>query len=90
MKIWAGGNSTYGKPYLHIMREHIGEFLILLGRTNELGIQLLLMYSWRKFKQNYKIMEIEHTSFDSQRFVTIVRNLRVKQLYHSDTAIQQC
>lgn len=28
LKTWSGGDSVYGKPYLHVLRDHIGDYMV--------------------------------------------------------------
>ena len=46
LKNWAGGNSVHGMPYLHILRDHNSEHMMMWGDLMHWGIWLFLLHSW--------------------------------------------
>ena len=85
LKTYAGGDSVYGKPYLHILRDHIGDFMILWGKLASWGYGVFSCNAGEHLNKRIKIMEIEHTNLDKNRFETVMRNLRIKQFHYSET-----
>ena len=87
LKMWAGGNSVYGLPYLHILREHIGELIVTWGSLANWGYGMFSCNAGQHLNKVIKIMEIGHTNFSPDRFETIVRNFRIKQFYYAKAII---
>ena len=87
LKNWAGGNSVHGKPYLHILREHIGDIMVLWEELMDWGYGYFSCTAGEHLNKIIKTMEVEHTNPSANRFETIVRNLRVKQFHFPSSTL---
>ena len=71
-RAWAGGDSVYGKPYLHILRDHIADFMIIWGRLAKWGYGIFSCTAGEHLNKRIKVMEMERTNMDKNRFEVIV------------------
>ena len=80
-KFSMGSNCTARKPYLHLLREHIGNFMQFWGVTLGWGYGYFNCNAGEHLNKKNKQMEIGSTNLDEGRFHTVMRNLRIKQYY---------
>ena len=72
------------KPYLHILREHIGTFMCFWSNHLGWGYGVFNCNGGEHLNKRIKCMEFGETNLKSDRFAKIMRNMRVKQLYYPD------
>ena len=82
-KSWAGGSNVYGKPYLHIMREHFGSLMVFWNEMCNWGYGYFTCSASEHLNKQIKVMEMDHTNLDENRFFTIIRNMRINQFTFS-------
>lgn len=85
LQSWAGGNSTFGLPYLHIMTRHIGKMGLLWGNFLNWGYGYFLCTAGEHLNKRIKVMELNDTNLDNFRFQSIVRSMRSKQFFYADS-----
>ena len=64
----AGGNSTFGLPYLHIMTRHIGKIMVLWGKLLNFGYGYFSCTAGEHLNKRVKVMELNDTNLDKSRF----------------------
>ena len=85
LKAWAGGDSTKGLPYLHILVDHIGDYMDVWGKYLGWGYGYFSGSAGEHLNKRLKFSEMEETNRDEKRFYTMIRNHRMKQLKYPDT-----
>ena len=75
------GSCTGGKPYLHILREHIPFYLKILGECLNWGYGYFNCNAGEHLNKRVKCMEFGATNLGDDRFICIMRQMRVKQLH---------
>lgn len=83
-KKYSMGKCTSKKPYLHILRDHISKTMKFYGETLGWGYGYFNCNAGEHLNKLIKTQEIDCTNLDQNRFLTIIRNLRVKQFYYPD------
>eukprot|EP00111_Clytia_hemisphaerica_P010624 TCONS_00031050-protein len=78
------GMSTGRKPYLHILREHVGEFMEFWAEIGW-GYGFFNCNGGEHLNKCIKNLELHNTNFDDGRFKTIMRHLRVKQFHYPES-----
>ena len=85
LKTWSGRDSVYGKPYLHVLRDHIGNYMVQWANLVNWGYGLFSCSAGEHLNKTIKVQEMEHTNFDQRWFEVIMRNLQLKQFYYTET-----
>lgn len=88
LKQWAGGASTFGLPYLHIMTDHIGDKMVIWTELLNWGYGYFSCTAGEHLNKHIKTKEFE-TNLSEQRFVDIIRTMRVKQFKYPATVYVQ-
>ena len=83
-KRYSLGKATGRKPYLHILREHIPELMKFWGKLG-FGYGYFNCNGGEHLNKLIKTLELNSTNLDEDRFATIVRILRLKQLHFPST-----
>ena len=83
--MWAGGDSTKGLPYLHILVDHIGEYMSIYGKLLGWGYGYFSGGAGEHLNKRIKFSEMEETNRDNKRFLAIIRKHRIKQLHYPET-----
>ena len=76
--------SLDGKPYLHILKEHISMFMKFWGQKMEWGYGMFSCTASEHLNKRIKCMEFGETNLKDNRFATIIQRIRVKQLHFPD------
>ena len=87
LQLYAGGKSTFGLIYLHILQQHISPFMLLWGETMALGYGYFSTTAGEHLNKRIKFEELNHSNLDSDRFVRICTKFRTKQLHYPDCII---
>ena len=80
--------SVDGKPYLHILKEHIAMFMEFWGRRMNWGYGIFSCTASEHLNKRIKCMEFGDTNMKKDRFATIIQKLRVKQLHFPEQMIR--
>jgi len=83
-KRYSMGRSTGKKPYLHILREHVADFMkfwAVLGW----GYGYFSCNAGEHLNKCIKNLELHSTNLDHNRFLTIMRILRSKQFHFPES-----
>lgn len=83
-KRYSLGKCTGRKPYLHILREHIHEFMQFWGKLG-FGYGYFSCNAGEHLNKQIKTLELNSTNLDSDRFETIIRILRLKQFNYPES-----
>lgn len=86
-KNYSMGTCTARKPYPHILREHISEFMIFYGESLGWGYDYFTCHAGEHLNKLIKTLEIQGTNLDNNRFISIMKTLRVKQLHFSESVL---
>ena len=89
LKKWAGGASTSGLPYLHIMLDHIGDLMIQWGSLLEWGYGYFSCTAGEHLNKRIKVEELSGTNLSNSRFADIIRNMRIKQFYYVNSICKE-
>ena len=81
------GSAIGGKPYMHILREHIAKWMLFWGEHMHWGYGYFNCNGGEHLNKRIKCMEFGETNMKEDRFCIIVRNLRVKQLHRVSNQI---
>ena len=79
------GQSTSSKPYLHILREHIPTFMQFWGEKLKWGYGYFNCNGGEHLNKRIKVLEVNSTNMDNDRFVTIMEIMRLKQFYFPES-----
>ena len=88
-KRYSRGTCTSGKPYLHILRDHIPKFIEFWGENLDWGYGYFNCNAGEHLNKRIKCMEFGVTNLGMDRFLCIIRHMRVKQFYHPDQILYQ-
>ena len=76
-------------PYLHYLRNHIGDLMMLHSDLFGWGYGVFCCHAGEHLNKLIKSSEITDTNLDSNRFVKITHLMRVKQLIFTDVIKQK-
>ena len=88
-KKFSMGKSCARKPYLHYLREHIGDLMIFWGESLGWGYGYFNCNAGEHLNKRIKQLEFSCTNLNQDRFKTIMQTLRVKQFYFTDGVLKE-
>ena len=88
-KKYSMGACTSRKPYLHVLREHIGKLMLFWGETINWGYGYFYCNAGEHLNKLIKQLEINSTNMDKSRYFTIMRTLRVKQFHFGESILTE-
>ena len=68
------------KPYLHILRDHIGDYMHLWGELMDWGYGTFNCNAGEHLNKQIKSLEFDSSNLQDDRFIQIVRSFRLRQL----------
>ena len=87
-KTYTLGMATGRKPYLHILREHIADimqFWAVIG----FGYGCFNCNGSEHLNKRIKTLELNSTNLDCDRYATIMRRMRLKQLHFPESVFEE-
>eukprot|EP00111_Clytia_hemisphaerica_P011030 TCONS_00032325-protein len=79
------GKCTERKPYLHILRDHVSRIMKFYGETLGWSYGYFNCNAGEHLNKLIKTLEMDSTNLSKDRFLTVTRVLRVKQLYYPES-----
>jgi len=80
----SAGCSTGRKPYLHILRDHVSDFMLFWSVVGW-GYGYFNCNAGEHLNKCVKNLELHSTNLDKDRFQTIMRTMRAKQIYYPES-----
>ena len=81
------GSCVKGKPYMHILQDHVSEWMLFWGKIMSWGYGYFSCNGGEHLNKRTKCMEFSETNLNDERFCTITRNLRVKQFHYPENLL---
>ena len=78
-KMYAGASSVNKKPYLHIVRDHLGDMMKFWYDIMQWGYGYLDCSASEHLNKRITFLELNNTCMDDKRFYSIIRTMRLKQ-----------
>ena len=85
---YSGCSVTSGKPYLHILRDHFPEMMEFWGQYLNWGYGYFNCNGGEHLNKRIKCMEFDVTNMKEDRFVNIMKHMRVKQFFYPDQTVE--
>ena len=76
---FAGTTPIKGLPYLHYLRNHVGDLMVLYGDLFNWGYGMFSCNAGEHLNKHIKYLEINQTNMDQKRFYTVAHTMRLKQ-----------
>ena len=86
---YAPAKCTDGKPYMHILRDHIYDIMKFWGEVCDWGYGYFNCNGSEHLNKRIKSMEHDVTNMKEDRFLVIMRHLRIKQLHYPEELFQE-
>ena len=83
-KRYSSGSCTGKKPYLHILREHISEFMEFWSSIGY-GYGYFNCNAGEHLNKRVKTLELHNTNLDTDRVASIARIIRLKQFHFPES-----
>ena len=84
----AGTTSLSTLPYLHYLRNHTGDLMTLHFSLFGWGYGMFCCNAGEHLNKRIKVFEVSETNMDQNRFVTVVKLIRMKQFVFTDSIMQ--
>ena len=75
--------------YFHLLRDHVGELMVFWFELMGWGYGVFSSTSGEHLNKRLKLYEGDHTNLGSDRFVSVLKNFRIKTLYFSDVLFNE-
>ena len=72
------------KPYLHILRDHIGDYMHLWGELMDWGYGYFNCNAGEHLNKQIKSLEFDSSNLQDDRFIQVVRSFRLRQLIYPE------